>query len=172
MIKYVIPGRLRNTHSKIVAFLFILNSLNLYKTHKSQQENGEYGHYIVIFLSVVQGLLNGFKLSSFVRSKLESSIKYLGSENSIVERVANAQEIQNDSNIDRIFDLSSTPTKKSSILYTLYCSLVQIALICLNIVQILKYEYVFESSSKLLPQPESPLMIPFDTTMLSLFLIL
>jgi hypothetical protein len=83
LIKYVIPGRLRNTHSKIVAFLFILNSLNLYKTHKSQQDNGDYAHYILIFLSVVQGLLNGFKLSSFVRS----------SENAIVERVTNAQEI-------------------------------------------------------------------------------
>jgi hypothetical protein len=29
LIKHVIPGRLKNTHSKIVAFLFIINSLKL-----------------------------------------------------------------------------------------------------------------------------------------------
>ena len=61
---------MRNTHSKIIAFMFVLQSLNMFKNKReSERTYGEFGFYLVLLLSIVQGGLHGFKLSSFKRSK-------------------------------------------------------------------------------------------------------
>jgi hypothetical protein len=56
----------------------------MYKNKKeSERVYGELGFYILLLLSLAQGLLHGFKLSSFKRS----------SENAVVEKVVNHQDI-------------------------------------------------------------------------------
>ena len=34
VLKYVLPSRFRNTHAKVLAFIFVLNALSLYKQKK------------------------------------------------------------------------------------------------------------------------------------------
>ena len=53
LTKYLFPKRMRNTHSKILAFLFVLNTLNLYKQKKIDYENGEISHWIVFGLNLI-----------------------------------------------------------------------------------------------------------------------
>ena len=104
IVKYLFPRYLRNTHSKIVAFLFIINALNLYKTPKKQWTNPEFAHYLILALSVAQSFLHGFKLSSFSRSNILHPINIkIDSSNQVVERVVNEHDAANGSNIDRIF---------------------------------------------------------------------
>lgn len=54
----------------------------------------------------------------------------------------------------------------------LYSAIFQVAILGLNVVQILMYENVYDISTKLLPSTQHPLMIPFDVTILNMFLIL
>ena len=84
---------MRNTHSKIIAFMFVLQSLNMFKNKKeSERTYGEFGFYLVLLLSIVQGGLHGFKLSSFKRSKHLLS-NFIASENAVVEKVVNYQDV-------------------------------------------------------------------------------
>jgi hypothetical protein len=93
VIKYAFPGKMRNTHSKIIAFMFVLQSLNMFKNKKeSERTYGEFGFYLVLLLSIVQGGLHGFKLSSFKRSKHLLS-NFIASENAVVEKVVNYQDV-------------------------------------------------------------------------------
>lgn len=52
-IKYLFPGKMRNTHSKVLAFMFVLQSLNMYKNKReSEKTYGEFGFYVVLLLSL------------------------------------------------------------------------------------------------------------------------
>lgn len=68
-IKYIFPTRFKNTHSKILAFLFVLSSLNMYKKQRVEMDHMQFSHWILFAFQIVQALLHGFKLSSFKRSK-------------------------------------------------------------------------------------------------------
>ena len=65
VLKYLFPGKMRNTHTKVLAFMFVLQALNMYK-YGDKTGNG---WYVVVMLSVLQGAAHGFKVSSFIRSK-------------------------------------------------------------------------------------------------------
>jgi hypothetical protein len=59
---------------------------------ESERTYGEFGFYLVLLLSIVQGGLHGFKLSSFKRSKHLLS-NFIASENAVVEKVVNYQDV-------------------------------------------------------------------------------
>lgn len=69
-VKHLFPSRFRNTHSKLLGFLHVMNALNTHK-HKGQERDvvAEVLFWVVFPSAIVQALLHGFKLSSFKRSK-------------------------------------------------------------------------------------------------------
>jgi hypothetical protein len=65
MLKYFFPRYMRNTHTKVLAFMFVLQAINGYK---HMHDEGGFGWYLRVILALGQGLIHGFKLSSFIRS--------------------------------------------------------------------------------------------------------
>ena len=52
VLKYLFPSKMRNTHTKVLAFMFVLQALNMYKQGVSAAGGG-IGWYVVVMLSVL-----------------------------------------------------------------------------------------------------------------------
>ena len=50
LVKYVFPTYQRNTHSKVLAFLYVLGALNTYKQRKTQ---GDVSFWVMFILQTI-----------------------------------------------------------------------------------------------------------------------
>eukprot|EP00347_Sterkiella_histriomuscorum_P021636 403333291 len=163
LIKYLYPKGLKNTQQKLIAFMYILATLQVYRSIDGSQPiiGINLVKYYLVLICFAQSLMSAFKVSTLFKSQ----------ENAVIERVVLQQE-QVIGNSDRVYELRQNPFSdffKISILNIL----AHLLIVGISVVRVLQVENILEvSTSMQIALQDRNFIIPIDMIFLSIFIII